>query len=257
MADNENCVRIHFGEAFRKIPMLAMANFWPLAANMGLFLLVVPIPWMNAGAWFGLYAVSGKMTSAGGLRPAEVLQPKYREWLRGFKTLFGELPALSSGGFFVCQMVLMMLAWPCVAIFSCLFESIAVATRSFPMPLTLARDPAAQGIMFIVISLMTALFSLFSGGLLAPLLVFEKDMPISEALTKSKQLMSGNKKSFSLICFSYALIFGALAIGTTWVSPSFEIILVICIFYVHQMIFLAGIAYFYGKLTEEMESAEG
>lgn len=276
--------RVYFSEAFGKVPGIAIANILPLAANLCIFLLVCWIPWINLGALIGLFAVCCKMTAAGKLHPAEVLNPKYRGQLGNFMVLL----SMMSGGIMMC-LIAMALPWisasllmtfmgtgtPNMSMNSSNMQQMSSMTRqmnspnkNMGMPLSSMNVPktTAAGKAGIVMLLGTissaasftiASLSLFCGWLLAPLLVLDKGMDPSEALAKSNQLMNGNRITFCLVNFVYALILGVLSFAILFFTQSvlsvLGVIISTCVILISEIIFLACIGFFYGRLAADGE----
>lgn len=232
--------KILFMEAATRIPGIALANLVPLLANIVCFILVSWVPWINLGALIGLFAVSAKVASPEGLSPTEVLSPKYRGMLGNFVVLF----SLMAGGVMVVFIGLLL---PLV-FFGPLTGIVQVVTQDVPVPVMVL------GVIFAYISGILAMLSVFVGWILAPLLVCDRNADPSEALSKSAELMDGNKLTFCGLALLYGFFFailGGICGLLTGIAPLAGIPLLLCLNVFANALCVAMVGYFYGKLATE------
>lgn len=233
--------QIQFMEAATRIPGIALANLGPLLANIVCFILVSWIPWINLGALIGLFGVCAKVATVGGLSPTEVLNPKYRGMLGNYVVLF----SLMAGGVLV---VLIGLALP-MAFFGPIAGMCQLTWGSVPSVLS--------GIMglFVTLSAVLAMLSVFVGWLLAPLLVCDRNVDSSEALARSTELMNGNKLAFCglsvLYGFFFAILGGVCGLLMSFV-PLAGIPLLLGLNVFASALNVAMVGYFYGRLAGDV-----
>ncbi len=234
--------KIEFGEAVSQIPALAISNLPALLANVLCFVAVAWIPWINLGAMIGLFGICCKVTRPGELSFTEVLNPKYRSLLGNYVVLF----SLMVGGILV---VLVGMSLPMISfgILTAIFMNILPALGMFF---------AALMVIFAVLSALVATYSVFTGWILAPLLVCDKNMDPSEALSRSTERMEGYKLMCCLLAILFGVFFailGAICGVASMFVPLLGILLHLCIFLLDMAFFAAMLGYFYGKLAADME----
>lgn len=235
---------VDFGQAMVEIPKIALTHWLVLLSNFFVLFGVCWIPWVNLGAWIGTFGLCAKLGQPD-VSPTEILNGRYR-------TLFGDLVALISltwSNFVLCLFAA-ILPWGllliCFPLYwfggksdSTLLSGVAVLF----IGLAAVGSIASFGLTFL---------SIASGWALAPLLICDRGMDPSEAISKSGQLMDGNRLIFVLILFFINLAFCAAGL-VIWLVLGKALFLFFIAFmalcFASSALYYAVFAYFYHHLA--------
>lgn len=252
-ADAVGTGSIDFIDACVQIPKIALVNAFPIFCNFLAQLAVCWIPWINLGAWFGVFGLCARLGGSRKLSPTEVLNDRYRNLVTNFCVMF----SMMWSNILIC-LIAAVIPWLLLI---------------FSGPMLLFGNFQENGFVGVlggfligvsafgsVASFLLTFISIFCGWALTPILICDQRLDAAEAVSISGRAMEGNKFYFALILFLITVTFVVALILIKALCGNFLIPFILAtmaLCFVTGAIYCSTLGYFYNRrITDAPQAGE-